>query len=70
MYDRLGAELTLLYILKCKINIYLNEYKTSICKCTSVQAFLVFYIHKIRYSKNMNKETKLNKQKNISFVIP
>ncbi len=37
----------------------------SICKCTSVHAFLVFYIHKIRYSKNMNKETKLKKLTNI-----
>ncbi len=26
-----------------------------------VNAFLVFYVHKIRYSKNMNKETKLKK---------
>ncbi len=43
------------------LNKYLIKYKTSICKCTSVQAFLVFYIHKIRWSKNMNKETKLNK---------
>ncbi len=34
-----------------------------------MQAFLVFYIHKIRYSKNMNKETKLNKLTNIPFIV-
>ncbi len=36
IYDRLGAELTLLNILTFFL---LNEYKTYICKCTSVQAF-------------------------------
>ncbi len=64
----------------------LNKYKTYICKCTSVQAFLVFYIHKIQQEheqRNKVKQTdkytichtikqmyKCNEKKNSDLIFP